>query len=330
MARPTDLHILPRIRDSWTYLYVEHCRLEQEGKAVALHDAKGVVLVPCATLSLLMVGPGVSITHAAVSVLAANGCAIVWCGEGGTRFYAVGLGETNSAANLMHQARLWSDSRAHMEVVVRMYRMRFREPPASGLGLRQLRGVEGIRVREAYRDAARQAGVEWTGRRYTRNEWASADPLNRALSAANACLYGVCHAAIVASGFAPGLGFIHTGKALSFVYDVADLYKTDVTLPVAFRESALGSSGLEQRVRRACRGAFLEQRLLARIVPDIARALGLDSPQASEAALVDSQPALPGSLWEPEGPGPDGGVNYAEEDVDGGADPGESSDEPEG
>lgn len=322
--RIKDLHLLPKFRDGWSYLYVEHCRIDRDARAVALHDANGEVPVPCASLALLMLGPGVSITHAAVMTLADNGCLVAWCGEEGVRFYAAGLGKTRSAANLLQQARLWADPRTHAEVVLRMYHVRFPERLPEGLSLRQIRGREGIRVREAYAQASRETGVPWTGRNYQRDSWAKADPVNRALSAANSCLYGLCHAAILASGFSPALGFIHTGKMLSFVYDVADLYKVEVSIPAAFRAAAQGAEELERRVRLACRDAIASSRLLGRIVDDIYRVLGMDGTAAADAYAADE--AAPGRLWDPEHCEVAGGVNYAEENrPDDGADarPGE-------
>lgn len=195
-----DLHVLPKLSDGWSHLYVEHCRIDQDAKAIAIHDERGRVPVPCANLALLMLGPGVSITHAAVSVLADHGCLVAWCGEAGVRFYALGMGETRSAANLLHQARVWADEDLHMQVVRRLYQMRFAEPFDPELTLQQIRGMEGVRVRDAYAQASRETGVPWSGRSYRRGNWGDTDPVNRALSAANACLYGVCHAGIVSAG----------------------------------------------------------------------------------------------------------------------------------
>src|SRR5947209_3228671 len=143
-----DLHILPRVRDSWSYIYAEHCRVDQDAKAIALHDINGKVPVPCASLTMLMLGPGTSVTHAAITTLAENGCLVAWTGEQGVRFYAEGMGETRSARNLLRQARLWSDPIQRLEVVTRMYRFRFEEPLDPLLTLQQIRGKEGIRVRE--------------------------------------------------------------------------------------------------------------------------------------------------------------------------------------
>jgi CRISPR-associated protein Cas1 len=303
-----DLRTLPKLRDSLSYLYVEHCR---EEAAITLYDESGETAVPAASLAVLMLGPGTRITHAAMHVLAESNCLAVWCGEQGVRFYAGGLGGTRSAAGLLHQARLVTDEPSRLAVAKRMYAMRFQEEPAPSLTLEQLRGWEGRRVRDAYARASRESGVAWHGRNYDRGQWDFADPVNRALSAANACLYGVCHAALLSMGLSPALGFIHTGKQLSFVYDVADLYKTVVSIPVAFRQVAEDAYPLERAVRLACRDLFREQRLLERLSHDIPRVLGLREEQEALLFAADVDPGIPGYLWMPGEPaGALGGVNY--------------------
>ncbi len=324
--RVQDLHVLPRFSDGWSYLYVEHCRVDQEARAIAIHDASGKVPVPCANLALLMLGPGVSITHAAISVLADHGCLVAWCGEEGVRFYALGMGETRSAANLLHQARMWADADLRLQVVHRLYQLRFAETFAPELTLRQIRGMEGVRVRDAYARAARETGVPWSGRSYRRDKWTDADPVNRALSAAHSCLYGICHAAIASAGFSPALGFIHTGKMLSFVYDVADLYKAELTIPTAFRAAAEDKDGLERRVRISCRDLFVSTRLLERIIPDMQSALMVPKKGAASGGPFDQDAAAPGSLWDPVTGEVAGGCSYpletdAAEAGDGGSDP---------
>lgn len=307
-----DLHTLPKIRDSWSYLYVEHCRIDQEDKAIAIHDARGKVPVPCASLSLLMVGPGTTLTHAAMRALADNGCLVLWTGEEGVRCYAEGMGETRSARNLIWQAKACSDPALRLQVVRRMYEVRFPDPLEPTLSLQQIRGKEGIRVREAYARASRDSGVAWAGRSYQRQEWRSADPINRALSAANSCLYGVCHAAIVSAGYSPALGFVHTGKMLSFVYDIADLYKVEITVPLAFNAVAMGDTQLESRVRKACRDGFRTARLLQRLVPDIDRVLRGTQVGSDDSSEFDADDALPGGLWDPVTSDVAGGVNWAD------------------
>lgn len=303
-----DLHVLPKIRDSWSYLYIEHGKIDQEDKAIAIHDVQGKVPVPCSALTTLLLGPGTSITHAAIRVLAENGCLVAWTGEESVRFYALGTGETRSSRSLLRQAWLVSDTARRLQVVTHLYRMRFPETLPDGLTIQQIRGREGIRVREAYAAASRASGVPWSGRSYRRDRWSDADPINRALSSANSCLYGICHAAIVSAGYSPALGFIHTGKQLSFVYDIADLYKTEVTIPLAFQIVADGDTDLEGRVRRACRDVFHAHRLLGRIVPDLERALEVGGDPGDD---FDADEALPGGLWDPEQGHVEGGVNHA-------------------
>jgi CRISP-associated protein Cas1 len=308
-----DLHILPKVRDSWTYLYVEHCKVEQDDKAIAIFDKAGKTPVPCAALSLLMLGPGTRITHAAIRSLADNGCLVAWTGEQGVRFYAQGMGETRSSSNLLRQAALHADPGERLSVVRRMYEFRFPDPLDATLTLQQIRGKEGIRMRETYARWSRETGVPWSGRFYKQNDWRRAEPINRALSAANSCLYGVVHAAIVAAGYSPALGFIHTGKMLSFVYDVADLYKAEISIPVAFRCTAAGETKLESRVRHICRDTIKEQRLLPRIIDDLDRLLTPAKPDAERESL-DRYDAQPGGLWDPDEGQVEGGINYGDEE----------------
>lgn len=309
-----NLRMLPKTRDSWTYIYAERCRIDQDEKAIALQDLKGKTAVPCASLTMLMLGPGTTITHAAIKTLAENGCTILWTGEGGVRLYAQGLGETRSARKLLHQARLCVSPTLRRKVVRRMYEHRFPGPLDPTLTLQQIRGKEGVRVREAYARASRETGVAWSGRDYKRDDWKSADPINRALSAANSCLYGVCHAAILSTGYSPGLGFVHTGKLLSFVYDIADLYKAEITVPAAFRAVKDGEEGMEGRVRRALRDRFKEERLLARVVDDIDAVL--DIGDLPEDSFFDGDAAAPGALWDPELGGVAGGANYGDGEIE--------------
>ncbi len=308
-----DLHILPKIRDSWTYLYAERCVVEQDDKAIALFDDTGKTPVPCASLSLLMLGPGTKITHAAVKTLAENGCLVAWTGEQAVRFYAQGMGETRSSANLLRQALLHADVVQRIKVVRRMYELRFPDPLDPALTLQQIRGKEGIRVRETYARWSRETGVKWEGRAYKQSDWKKATPINRALSAANSCMYGVAHAAIIAAGYSPALGFVHTGKMLSFVYDVADLYKAEITIPAAFRCTAAGENKLESRVRHICRDLIREQRMLMRIVDDLEKVFDVAGPGVDpEAEHLDRFDAQPGGLWDPDDGQVDGGINYGD------------------
>jgi CRISPR-associated protein Cas1 len=185
------------------------------------------------------------------------------------------------------------DDTLRLKVVRKMYAIRFGEEPPERRSVEQLRGIEGARVRETYKLLAKKYGVEWTARNYDTSEWDKGDLPNRCLSSATACLYGVTEAAVLAAGYAPAVGFIHTGKPLSFVYDVADIYKFETVVPVAFKIAATSPRNPEQQVRIACRDVFRETRLLERIIPGIEEILSageIAPPVAPEEAVL---PAIP-------------------------------------
>ncbi len=269
-----NLQELARFRDRLTYLYLEKGHIEQEDKSVAYVTENGRVPIPAADLALLLLGPGTTVTHQAVCNLADCNCTVVWCGEEGVRFYASGRGGTYLSANLLRQAALACNPRTRREVVRRMYEKRFGETVPPDAHIQTVRGKEGHRVRSAYARLAAEHGVAWTGRRYDAADWDKGDPLNRAVSAASACLNGIVQAGIVSAGYSPALGFVHTGKMLSFVYDVADLYKIDLIVPLAFQAVAAGERQVERRTRLACRDLFRRTRFLERLLPDIQEVLG--------------------------------------------------------
>ena len=300
---PQDLQRLPKLRDSLSFLYIEHAIIEQDNLSIRAIRADGTVPIPIAAMTVLMLGPGVSITHAAIKAICDNGCTVVWCGENASRFYAVGMGETRSADNLLHQATLCMDEKRHMQVVRKMYERRFPDMDCSDLSLSQIRGMEGVRVREAYRLFSKQYSVPWTKRDYKTTSWEDASPINRALSTANNVLYSICQGAIVSMGYSTGLGFIHTGKMLSFVYDIADLYKAESSIPAAFSVVGNGYSDLDGEVRKECRKRIRHQRIMQRIPEDIARIFQTSQP-------VEQENALPvGDLWEMDGKRLTGGIN---------------------
>jgi CRISPR-associated protein Cas1 len=189
--------------------------------------------------------------------------------------------------------KLALDDDARLKVVRKMYAMRFKEEPPARRSVEQLRGIEGVRVRKMYELLAQRHGVTWSRRNYDYTEWNNSDVPNRCLSAATACLYGITEAAVLAAGYAPAVGFIHTGKPLSFVYDIADVFKFDTVVPVAFRIAATGPSQPEIAVRHACRDVFRETRLLGKIIPTIEEILAageLAVPSPHEEAV---EPAIP-------------------------------------
>lgn len=279
------LRTLPKARDRISFLYFEHCRIEQDERAIAVFKEQSKFFVPCAAIATLLLGPGTSITHAAIKTLSDSACNVQWVGENLMRFYAHGKGGSGNTRRLIHQATLWGDAMQRLAVVRRMYLHRFDEELSDDLSLQQIRGLEGVRVRTAYQQWSKKTGVEWRGRNYQPDDWENTDPINQALSTANACLYAVCQAALMSVGYSTALGFIHTGKPLSFVYDVADLYKAEVTIPAAFEAVSETYFDLSALVRRKCRERFVETRLLQRLIVDVDRVLGFGE-DADEAEPI--------------------------------------------
>lgn len=220
------------------------------------------------------------------------------------RYYAHGRPLTTHARMLIRQAELVSNSRKHLDVVRKMYQLRFPDEDVSGLTMQQLRGREGSRVRNVYRKASKEFGVPWNGRLYRPEDFASGDPVNQALSAGHACLYGLAHAVIVALGCASGLGFVHVGHECSFVYDIADLYKAEVTIPIAFEVAAQLPEDLPAVVRRRVRDAMVEHHILERMVHDIRWLLLTEEEQAEEMDAV--------YLWDDKVGTVANGINYVD------------------
>ncbi|MDY6054507.1 type I-E CRISPR-associated endonuclease Cas1e [Micrococcus sp.] len=268
---------LTRVADRYSFVYIERSTIHREGNAVTATDQDGVLHIPSAALGCLLLGPGTRVTHAAMSLLGDSGATVVWVGENGVRYYAHGRPLARSTRLLVRQAELVSSTRSRLAVARRMYALRFPGEDVSALTMQQLRGREGARVRGLYREHARRTGVEWTRRDYDPAHFEEGDTVNRALTVANTSLYGVVHSVVAALGCAPGLGFVHTGNDRSFVYDVADLYKAEITIPTAFDAAAhLMDGDVEGPVRRAVRDAVVEHRLLERCARDITDLLGED------------------------------------------------------
>jgi CRISPR-associated protein Cas1 len=288
------------IKDRAAIVFLEYGQVDVIDGAFVLVDARGArVQIPIGGLACLMLEPGTRITHAAVCVAARVGCLLVWVGEGGVRVYSAGQPGGARADRLLYQAAAAIDEGARLKVVRAMYAMRFGEEPPARRSVDQLRGIEGARVRELYRQMARVHGMTWEARRYDPDAWSSADIPNRCLSAATACLYGLCEAAILAAGYAPAIGFLHRGKPLSFVYDIADVFKFETVVPAAFTIAARIERGggerhaIERAVRIACRDIFRRTNLLERIIPTIGELLGASGVAPPVDAPEGQPPAIP-------------------------------------
>jgi CRISPR-associated protein Cas1 len=282
------------IKERISLLFLEKGELDVLDGAFVLVDKNGVrTHIPVGSVACLMLEPGSRVSHAAAILAARVGCLLIWVGEAGVRLYSAGQPGGARSDRLLYQAKLALDEGLRLKVVRKMYEFRFDDEIPQGSNVEQLRGMEGARVKKMYELMAKRYGVEWKGRRYDSAEWGSGDLPNRCLSSATSCLYGVTEAGVLAAGYAPAIGFVHTGKPLSFVYDIADLFKFETVVPVAFSIAAKKPADPEGMVRRACRDSFRETKLLRNIIPTIEEILaagGISPPEDAPDAL---QPAIP-------------------------------------
>lgn len=307
-ARPTSPVELTRAEDRISFLYLEHCTIGRDSNSLTATDELGVIHIPSAALGVLMLGPGTRVTHQAMTVIADAGSSIVWVGENGVRYYAHGRPLGRSTKMLQNQARLVSSRKERLEVAREMYGMRFDGEDIASLNMQQLRGREGARVRSCYRKWSNLTGVAWNRRDYRPDDFAGSDPINQALSAAHSCLYGVVHAVIVSLGLAPGLGFVHTGHDRSFVYDIADLYKAEVTIPIAFTVVAelgndIDTNVLSTAIRRKTRDRIREDKIISRCVKDLRQLMRVDEEPEQLGEVIE--------LWDYSRGAIQGGKNFA-------------------
>ncbi len=265
------------IKDRCSIIFLGRGMLDVIDGAFVLVDKNGVrTQIPVGGIACIMLEPGARVSHAASCLAGRVGCLLIWVGEAGVRLYSAGQPGGARTEKLLYQARLALDETARLKVVRHMFDLRFGEPAPVRRSINQLRGVEGARVRRMYQNLAHQYGVKWKSRNYRPGDFDYSDIPNRCLSEATACLYGVCEAAILAAGYAPAIGFLHTGKPRSFVYDVADVYKFDTVVPVAFKVAGKAARHCQPfaadpvgEVRRHCRDAFRRSGLLKKIIPGI-------------------------------------------------------------
>jgi CRISP-associated protein Cas1 len=282
------------IKDRLSILFVEKGQIDVLDGAFVVVDVTGVrTHIPIGGVACLMLEPGTRVSHAAAALAARVGTLLVWVGEAGVRLYASGQPGGARSDRLLYQAQLALDENLRLKVVRKMYELRFNEKPPERRSVDQLRGIEGARVKQMYKLIAQQYRVNWNTCNYDIGQWDAADVPNRCLSAATACLYGVTEAAVLAAGYAPAMGFIHTGKPLSFVYDIADLFKFETVVPVAFKVAATKPRELEHEVRLRCRDGFRQSRLLERIIPTIEEVLAAGDIQPPEPPEDAVGPAIP-------------------------------------
>ncbi|MGA5363930.1 type I-E CRISPR-associated endonuclease Cas1e [Streptomyces purpurascens] len=280
---------LTRTAERLSFVYLERCTVHRDANAITAQDAEGTTHIPSATIGTLLLGPGTRVTHQAMSVLGETGAAVCWVGEQGVRYYASGRALSRSSALMEAQARQWANPRSRLTVARGMYRLRFPDEDPAGLTRHELLGREGRRVKECYRAEAARTGVPWRGRRYVPGDFSSGDAVNQAVTAAAQCMYGIAHAVVTSLGCSPALGFVHSGHELSFVLDIADLYKTEIGIPLAFDVAAQNEDDVGPRTRRALRDRINATSLLSRCVDDIKRLLLPEAADAEDRDVVTLQ-----------------------------------------
>ena len=304
-----ELTELPRIEDRVSFIYVEHAKINRQDGALTVMDSKGIVRIPAAIIGILLLGPGTDISHRAVELLGDTGTSIIWVGERGVRFYANGRPLAHSTKYLEKQAVLFSNRNTRLLVARKMYQMRFPGEDVMKLTMQQLRGREGARIRNLYRQEAKRYEIDWTKRDYDPNNYEDGSPVNKALSAANVALYGICHSVIVALGMSPGLGFVHTGHDKSFVYDIADLYKAEYTILLAFKlaSEVTEDEDIGRLARLRLRDKCVDGKLMKKIVKDLQYLMEINPEDDIKIETIN--------LWDEKGKLVKYGVNYTEGDL---------------
>lgn len=291
--------------DRISFLYAEHCIVHRSANALTLTDQRGVVHVPASSLGVLLLGPGTRVTHSAMSLIGDCGVSVAWVGEAGVRYYAHGRPLAKSARMAEAQARIVTNQRSRLRCARRMYELRFPGEDFTALSMHQLRGREGARMKRVYAAESARTGVAWTRRSYSPDDFEAGDAINRALTGANAALYGVVHAVVCSLGGVPSLGVVHSGTHRSFVYDIADLYKADVSIPAAFDAVASDVAGPVGEIRRMVRDRIVGTKLIRRIVADIHELMGLKDdlePDFGDLLLWSELEAVPtGMNWDDHG-----------------------------
>ena len=267
---------LPQVKDKYPFLYLERGRLEIDDSSIKWIDAdNNVVPLPVATLNALLLGPGTTVTHDAVKTAVSANCSICWVGEDSLLFYAAGFLPTSDTRNLKQQIELSSDKQKSLEVAQRMFARRFPDAELQGKSLQEMMGMEGYRVRSLYQQKAEEYQVGWKGRQFTPGKFELGDVTNQVLTSTNAALYGILCSAVHSMGYSPHIGFIHSGSPLPFIYDLADLYKEELCIDLAFSLTRdLAGRYDKHKVSAAFRQRVIAMDLLTKVGDDIQEMFG--------------------------------------------------------
>lgn len=266
-------------------LWLEYGRLSVEDGTLRFVAAKSETLdagdyaIPYQAVSMILLGPGTSLTQDVLRLCARHGTLIAAVGEGGVKSYtAPPMGQGRSDVARRHAER-WSDSKLRLDTARRLYAWRFgRILPHRDI--ETLRGIEGARIKESYKLVAQRFGIPWHGRRYDRQNPNAADLPNQALNHAATFVEAAADLAVAAVGALPPLGFIHEDSSNAFTLDIADLYRVDLTLPLAFGTASAVLDGkvdnLEREIRKRAAKLFRQEKLIPRMIDRIKELLDVD------------------------------------------------------
>ncbi|CAI1840058.1 type I-E CRISPR-associated endonuclease Cas1e [Serratia fonticola] len=268
---------LPQVKDKYPFLYLERGRLEIDDSSVKWVDSDAnVVPIPVATINTLLLGPGTTVTHEAVKTAAAANCSVCWVGEDSLLFYAAGFLPTADTRNLKLQMALACSAESSLKIARAMFAKRFPDAELDGKSLNSMMGMEGNRVRALYQQKAEEYGVGWKGRQFTPGKFQLSDLTNQVLTATNAALYGILCSAVHSMGYSPHIGFVHSGSPLPLVYDLADLYKEQLCIDLAFSLSREMAGRYDKhKVSDAFRKRVIAIDLLNKITADVNELMGV-------------------------------------------------------
>lgn len=241
--------------------------------------AAGDYAIPYQGISMILLGPGTSLTHDVLRLAARHGVLLAAVAQGGVKTYtAPPMGQGHSAVARAHAIQ-WADPKLRLDAARRMYAWRFgRVLPHREI--ETLRGIEGARMKEAYKVAAAKFGIRWEGRRYDRDNPGATDLANQAINHAATFVEGAADIAVAAVGALPPLGFIHEDSSNAFTLDIADLYRVEIALPLAFAAAKAAHEGtmdsLERELRRRAARTFRQERLIPRMIERIKELLDVD------------------------------------------------------
>lgn len=228
--------IVTKSVNKWYPIYLERAKICQSDFGITVFHEDGTKTdIPVGICSAIMLGPGTSITHGAISICAETNCTLHWVGENGLIYYAIGHEATFTNKNALKQISYRTDKKKRYSIAEKLLLKRFPNAEIKEKTIESIMGVEGSLVKDVYHKLGEKYGVSWKGRKFDHNNFDVGDKINKAISIANFSLYSACFSVIFANGFLPSIGFVHNGTMIDFSLDIADVYKNEIAMESAFQ-----------------------------------------------------------------------------------------------